>query len=128
MTPEKPTNPKQKGTPNPYRPATLGSESSSSTKDNNTDAECIRSFLEWLGLDSNSKRLLDDKTKMVPHHDSMIGNTAGSIFPHAVNDKPELRIVAQVPSTEAVYVMCEAIVRLDTRLGNILDFTSGQGK
>ena len=127
-TPEKPTNPKQRGTPKPDQPATPGSKSSSSDDDNTEDEEYVSSFLEWVGLNLDCKRMLDDETKMLAHHETKIGNKAVPILQQALNKDPELFTEAQAQITVAVYVMCEAIVLFDTRLGNISYFASGQGK
>jgi len=59
-TPDKLTNPKQKRTPKPDRPATPGSGSSRSEDDHTEDEEYVSFFLEWLGLDPDSKRMMDD--------------------------------------------------------------------
>jgi len=56
-----------------------------------------------------------------------MGNNAIPIFQHAVNEDPELFIEARAQVTAALYAMCEAILRLDTRLSNISYFTRGQG-
>jgi hypothetical protein len=127
-TPDKPTDPKQKGTPKPDQPATPGSESSSSDDDDTEDEEYVSCFLEWLGLDPDCKRMMDDETKMLAHHERKMGNKAVPIFQQAVNEDPELFIEARAQITAAVYAMREAIVRFDTRLGNISYFASGQGK
>jgi len=128
-TPEKPTDPKQKGTPKPDRPATPSSESSSSDDDDGTeDEEYVSCFLEWLGLDPDCKRMLDDETKMLAHHERKMGNKAVPIFQQEVNEDPELFIEARAQVTAAVYAMHEGIVRFDTRLGNISYFARGQGK
>jgi hypothetical protein len=57
-----------------------------------------------------------------------MGNKAVPIFQQAVNEDPELFTEARPQITAAVYAMREAIVRFDTRLGNIWYFASGQGK
>jgi hypothetical protein len=69
MTPEKPTEPKQKGTTKLDHPATPGSESSSSDDDDTKDAEYMNGFLEWLRVDPDYKRTMDDETKTVAHHE-----------------------------------------------------------
>jgi len=124
-TPEKPTDRKQKGTPNPDRPATPGSEISSSDDDVTDDEEYVSCFLEWLGLHPDWKRIMDDETKMLAHHNRKIGNKAIPIFQQAVNQDPELFTEARAQITAAVYAMREVIVRFDTRLGNISYFASG---
>ena len=110
MTPDNPTDPKQKGTPRPDQPATPGSESSSSDDDDTEDEEYVSCFLEWLGLDPDCKRMLDNETKMLVHHERKMGNKAVSIFQQAVNEDPELFIQARTQITAAGYAMCEAIV------------------
>jgi len=85
-------------------------------------------FLEWLGLNPNCKRMLDDETKIMAHQGSKLGNTAVPIFQQAVNKDPEWCIEARAQVTAALYAMLEAIVRFDSRLGNISYITTGQGK
>ena len=72
--------------------------------------------------------MLDNETKMLAHHERKMGNKAVPIFQQAVNEDPELFTEARAQVTAAVYAMREAIVRFDTRLGNISYFASGQGK
>ena len=127
-TSEKPTYPKRKGTPKPDRPAIPGSESKSSDDDDTEDEEYVSCFLQWLSLDPDCKRMLDDETKMLAHHERKMGNKALPIFPQAVNEEPELFSEGWADNTTALYAMPEAIVRSDTRLGNISYFPSGQGK
>ena len=130
-TPAAPTGKEAGTTPEkPDRPATPNSESSSSDDDDDDteDEEYVSCFLEWLGLDPDCKRMLDDETKMLAHHERKMGNKAVPIFQQAVNEDPELFIEARAQITAAVYAMREAIVRFDTRLGNISYFASGQGK
>jgi hypothetical protein len=128
MTPDKPTDPKMKGTPNPDRPSTPSIESSSSDDDDTEDEEYISCFLEWLGLDPDCKRMLDDETKMLAHHERRMGNKAVPIFQQVVNEDAKLFRKARAQITTAVDAMREAIVRFDTRLSNISYFASGQGK
>jgi len=127
-TPDKPTDRKQKGTPTPDGPATPGRKSSSSDDDNTEDEEYVSCFLEWLGLDPDCKRMMYDETKMLAHHERAMANTAGPIFQQSVNKYPELFTEARAQITAAVNAMRQAIVRFDTRLGNISYFPSGQGK
>jgi hypothetical protein len=89
-TPDQPTNPQQKGTPKPDRPATPGNESSCSDNDDTEDEQYVTCFLEWLGLDSDCKRMMDDEMKMLAHHERKMGNKAVPIFQRAVNKDPEL--------------------------------------
>jgi hypothetical protein len=70
----------------------------------------VSCFLEWLGLDPNSKRMLDDKTKMLVHHERKMGNNAVPIFQHAVNEDLKLFIKVQAQISLAVYAMHEVIV------------------
>jgi len=72
--------------------------------------------------------MLDDKTKMFSHHVRKIGNKAVPMFQQAVNEDPELLAEARAQITAAVYAMRGAIVRVDTRLGNISYFATGHGK
>jgi len=127
-TPDKPTDPKQKGTPKPDRPATPGSEGSSSEDDDTEDEEYMSCFLEWLGLDLDCMRMMDDEMKILAHHERTMGNKAVPIFQQGVNEDPELFTEARAQIKAAVYAMREAIVRFHTRLGNLPYFTSGQGK
>jgi hypothetical protein len=55
MTPEMPTNRKQKSTPNPDQPATQTGESSNADGDGTTDEEYVIRFLQWLALHPDSK-------------------------------------------------------------------------
>jgi len=81
-TPEKPTHPKQKDTAKHDRPATPSSESSSSDNDNSTqDEEYVSCFLEWLSLNPNSKRVLDNETKMLAHLKRTTEKNAMLIYP-----------------------------------------------
>jgi len=125
-TPEKPIDPKQKGTPKPDWPATPSS--SDDDDDNSEDEEHVCCFLLWLGLDLDCKRMLNDETKILGSHERKVGNEAVPVFQQAVSEDPELCIEAWAQSTAAVYVMREEIVQLNTRLGNILYFACGQGK
>ena len=125
----KPTDPKQKGTPNSDGPATPSSQRSSSDIDDGTeDDEYIRCFVEWLVLHPDCKRMLDDETKMLAYYESKIGNTAVSIIRQAVNNDRELFIEAWAQGTAGVNAMCEGIVGLNRRLGNMSSFASGQQK
>jgi len=127
-TPDMPTDPKQKGTPKPDRPATPGTKISRSDDDDTEDEEYVSCFLECLGLDPDCKRMMDDETKMLAHHERKMVIKAIPIFQQAVNEDPELFTEARAPITAAVDAMREAIVRFDTWLGNISYFASGQGK
>jgi hypothetical protein len=128
MALDMPTNPKQKGTPKPDRPATPGSKSRSSDDDDTEDEEYVICLLEWLGHDPDCNRMLDNETKVLAHHVRTMGNKAVPIFQQAVNEDPELFTEARAQITAAVYAIREAIVRVDTQLGNISYFASGQGK
>jgi len=101
---------------------------SRSDDDNTEEEEYVSCFLEWPGLDPDCKRMLDDETKMLSHRERKMGNTAVPIFQQGVNEDPELFIEARAKVTAALYATLEAIVQFDTRLGNILYFTNGQGK
>jgi hypothetical protein len=127
-TPDKPTDLKQKGTPEPDRPTTPSSECSSSDEDYTEDEEYVGCSLKWLGLDPDCKRMMDDETKMLAHHERTMANKAVPIFQQAVNEAPKLFTEARTHITAGVYAMREAIVEFDTRLGNILYFACGQGK
>jgi hypothetical protein len=85
-------------------------------------------FLECLGLDPDCKRIMDNETKMLAHHERKMGNKAVPIFQQAVNEDPKLLTDVQGQITAAVYMMREAIVPFDTQLGNISYFASGQEK
>jgi hypothetical protein len=127
-TPAKPTDPTQKGTPKPDWPATPGSESGSSDDNDTQDEEYVSCFPEWLGLDPDCKRMMDDETKMLAHRERKIENKAVPIFQQAVNEDPELFTEPRAQIPAAVYAMRKAIVQFDTRLVNISYFASGQGK
>jgi len=127
-TPQRPTNPMQKGTPNTDQYATPGSKNSSSDNDNTEVDQYVSCFPEWLGLDPDCKRMLDDEIKMLAHHGRNMGNKAIHIFQQAVNSDPELFVETQAQVTAALYAMREAMVRFNTRLGNISFFASCQGK
>lgn len=88
----------------------------------------MRCILEWLGLNPDCKRMLNDETKTLETHQSPMRNKAILIFQQAVNEDPKLLIEAQVQIPRAVYVMNEVKVRFDTRLGNISSFTSSHRK
>jgi len=126
ITAEKPTDPRQTATPKPDRPATHSSESSSSDDDNPEEEEYVSCFLEWLGLNPDCKRMVDNETKMLAHHTRKMGNKAVPIFQQAVNDDRDLLIEARPQVTAALYAMREAIVRFYTRLGIISSVTSSQ--
>ena len=112
----------------PNQPASRGSESSSSDNDDGTeDEEFMSCFLDWFSLDHDCKRILDDETKMLAHHERRIRNKAVPIFQQAVNEDPELCVEAWAQIMAAMYVMREAIVGFDTWLGNISYFAIGQG-
>jgi len=102
MNPDKLTNPKQKGTPKPERQATSSNESSSSGHDDTKYEEYMKCFLEWLSLDSDCKRMLDNTTKMLASHKSRKGNKAIPIFQHTVDEDPELFTEAQAQTIAAV--------------------------
>jgi hypothetical protein len=90
--------------------------------------EYVSCFPEWLGLDPDYKRMMVDEMKMLAHHERNMGNKAIPIFQQAVNEDPELFTGARAQCIATMYTMCEAIVRFNTRLGNISYFASGQGK
>jgi len=128
-TPEERTVPKQKCTPKPHRPATPSGERNSSDDDHHTeDEEYVSRFLECLSLDPDWERMFDDVMRMIAHHGRNMGNKAVPFFQQAVNEDPKLCIEAGPQVTAGLSGMCEAIVRFDTRLGNISFFTSGEGK
>jgi len=108
--PDQFTAPKQKGTPKPDWPATAGSDSCSSDDDDTEDEEYMSCFLEWLGLDPVCKRMMEDETMMLAHHERTVGNKAVPMFQQAVHEDPELFTETRVQITAAVYAMCEAIV------------------
>jgi len=127
ITPENPTNLKQKSTPKPDRPATPSSTSSSSD-DAMEDEEYVSCIPEWLGLNPDCRRMIENETKMFPHHKREIGHTAIAIFQQSVTENPELFKEARPEVTAALYMMGEVIVQLDTGLGNISDFARSQQK
>jgi len=126
MTPVKPNDHKQEGTQMPDRAATPSSESSST--DNDIEHEDhIRFSLEWLSLDPDCKRMLDDETKMLLLQKSKMGNEAVHIFQQAVHKDPEWFILAQGRNAAAMYAMRQAIVRFLAHLGITSYFARGQG-
>jgi len=127
-SPQKPTNLKQKGSPKPDPPATPSSKSMFSDDNNSTeDQEYLRCCLEWLWLDPDCMRMLNDETKMLAQHKRQTEKEAIPIVQQAVNEDHQLLFEAQTQVTAAMYAMCEAILRFNTRLGNILYFARGQG-
>jgi len=104
-TREKPPDLKQKSTPKPDWPSTPGRQSSSSDHDETEDEEYVSCFLESLGLDPDCKRMLDDETKMLAHHDRKMGNKAVPIFQQVVNEDPECFTEPRAQVTAAVYAM-----------------------
>jgi len=126
-TPEKPTDLMQRGTTNPDRPAAPNSQCSSSDNDDGTeDDEYVNCILGRPGLHPGCKRMWDNETKMMTHHERTMGNTALPIFQQATNENPQPLIYAQALVMTASYAMHEAIVGFDSRLGNILHFSSFQ--
>jgi len=119
MTPAKPVDPNQKGTPNPHRLATPSDSSSCSDHDMTEDEEYVSCFLEWLRFDLDSKRVLDDEMMMFAHHERKMGSKAILFIQQAVNEDPELVIEARPQITMPMYAMCRVIVRFATRLRNI---------
>jgi len=130
MAPENLIDPKQVGSPKPHWAATPSSEDRRSNNDNRTKhEECVSCFLvEWLGFDPHCKRMLDDMTKMLAHLRRKTGKKAVPIFQQGVNKDPKLFEEARAQVTAALYAMCEATVRFNSRLGNIPYFTSGRGE
>jgi len=127
-TPVQSNDLKQQGTPQPNRPSTPGGESSSSDDDDTEDEEYVCCLLEWHSVDPDCKRMLDDVTNVVAHHERKIGNKAVPIFQQAVNQIPEVMTEAQAQNTAAVYMMCVAIDWFHTWLGNNSYFARGQRK
>jgi len=123
-TPEKPPDLKHKAAQKPDWPATPSSRSWNSNG-NTEDKEYVSWFLEWLGLDLDCKRMLDDQIKMWAHHERQMVNKAIPILQQAVNEDHELCIEDRAQITAVVYVMREVIVRFSTPLGIILYFARG---
>jgi hypothetical protein len=69
--------------------------------------------------------MLDNKIKLWANHEKTMGNNALTIFQQAVNEYRELFTEAQLQITPDMYAMREAILRFDTRLGNISYSASG---
>jgi len=128
ITPEQPTDPKQKGSPKPNRLATSSCGCCHLNHDDSEDEQKVRCFLEWLCLDTNSKRMLDNEMKMLAHYECNIGNNAVPPIQHAVHEKLELIPEAQQQITAAMYKMCDMIVQFNTWLHNISYCTSGEWK
>lgn len=66
--PEKPTNPKRKGSLNPTVPATPNPKCSSPDMDNKNEEE-VSLFVEYLSLDHFCNTLLDDGKMMLGHYE-----------------------------------------------------------
>jgi hypothetical protein len=128
MTADKPTNPKHKGTRKPDQPPTTISNSSNSNDGDTEDEQYLSYILEWIGLDPDFKRMLDDESKMLAHYNRILGNKAIPMFQYAVMDNAELFTELWEQISAAIYTMCEAIVPFNTWLANISDFGSGQCK
>ena len=128
MTPEKPTNPMQKGTPKPYQPATPNNESSSRNHNDTEDKDFVSFFLEWIGLDPNCKRMIDDEMTMSAHYLRNMGYKAVPNIQQAVDEDSKLIIDIWGNITAAMYAMHKAIVQFDTLLGNIFYFSTSQRK
>jgi hypothetical protein len=47
-------------------------------------------MLQWLGLDPDFKKMLDNITKILAHYNRIMGNKAIPMFQHAVNEDAEL--------------------------------------
>jgi hypothetical protein len=73
-TAEKPTERKQKATPEPYRPVTPVSELRTVDADNTEGVEYVNCFLQWLGLNCDWKRMLDDEMNMMVHKERIMEN------------------------------------------------------
>lgn len=88
-TPGKAAERKQKGTPLPDWDVTHGSELRIEDDDNTVEKEYMSSLLQWLGLNPDWKRMLDDETNMLAHHNRKIGNNTIHILQQAVDKDPE---------------------------------------
>ena len=75
-TREEPSDSKRTGTPKSDQPATPGSQSSGFDDNDTEDEKSTCCFLGWLGIDTDCKRILDDKVKILAHHKRRMGNTA----------------------------------------------------
>jgi len=84
---------------------------------------CIK---ELFGPNTECKRMLDDKTRMLAHNATKTEDKAVPIIHQAANEDPALCIEARTQIAAAVYAITEAIERFDTWVGNILYFASGQ--
>lgn len=78
--------------------------------------------------DQHCKRILHDKMKMLTHRPRTMGIQAVNLIQQAVKEDSEVFIEAQAQIPAAVYMIHKAIVQFDTWLGNLLYFTSGEGK
>jgi hypothetical protein len=72
--------------------------------------------------------MLDDETNKLAHHKRYLENKTLHIFEEAVSEDAAQFMEARTQSTAVIKAMCDAIVPSDSRIGNILYFTSGQGQ
>ena len=72
MLPETCTDSKQLGTHNPDQQVTP-SNNICSSDNHSADEDHVSSFLEWLHLNADWKRMLDNETTMLVCHDSKLG-------------------------------------------------------
>jgi len=125
--PDESTDLTQVGAHYPKRPAT-GTKVGISLNDNTEAAEQVSCFQEWCWFDPDCKRMSKHGSMMYTHHESKIGNRAILILKHAVNEDLRWCIDARPQITEAVYVLCQAMVCFDSWIGNIVYIARGQGK
>jgi len=89
ITSWKPSNPKKIGTPKRDWPATPRGKRCCAD-DDTEDEEYVSCFLEWLNLDPDCKRMLDDETNTLAHHERRMGSRAIPIVQQAVNEDLEV--------------------------------------
>jgi len=85
-------------------------------------------FHDWLGLDLDCKRMLDNETRMLAHHMRKMENRSIPILQPVVNEHRELLNEAWTQITATVHALGEVIVHFDTWLGYILHIAIGHQK
>jgi hypothetical protein len=110
MTSQKPTNPQQKSTPQPKRPAPPRNKPSSCDNDDTPTDKYTSCLIEWLGVNPDCQGMWDDKLKMLAHHEGTMGNAAVPIIQQAVHKDPKYLIESQQQIIAAMYAMRETMV------------------
>jgi len=68
------------GTGQYNKPATPSSETSGYEDDDTEDEQYVSCLLEWLGLNLDCKRFLQNANNILVHHNKILMNKAISIF------------------------------------------------